>query len=644
MSTINSANVQVGQSNTPANNITLSTSNSGDLVVSKGASGALVEITRIKNNGEVDASKAGYTPAGTGAVATTVQAHQRKITYASEYGTFQQAITASAGGALYLDSDISVSSSTILDLSACSNTLVYGPGKIIGPAVSVQGQPTAYMKLWGTLGSGVGYGSTIAEFASSFTLANSFAANDLLLLSNFPTDATDAYTEGGADAFGDKARTYANFSTSNLRQTRRKELALVRTATASAFTLMAGTVNAYPSTTALQFQKITPVSGIKFVGVTFENMHINLRYARDISFTACRGLACVLVGQNSYNITADFTEFDAKNTDSRIDFYDACKSLRVTGVYKNINTPADNAIVKFLGCVDFSADVIVEGCKGTAGNGVMVDTAFTESPNGYSDLPAINFSIRAVARGCDGQAVVVTCDPFAAKAQSGQIFLSSDDTGVLLKGCENVDVYGNINYADGSNNSLYLVGAVGTNIFGKLKGNVYNSTVTNPRNGAIQSNSGTSRIGSVSTAANQPAFLSSLSTATTNVTGDGTEVFIAFDSEQFDKSNNHTAGTFTAPLDGIYRFDITLKLNNVGAGHTTGWVRLLAGGANYYIQPSPAAIASASGDCALSLSTICQMTAGQTATAYLLVGGSTKTVGVQGSGLLETFWSGTLVN
>lgn len=57
MSTINSANLQVGQSVTPANNITLSTSAGGDLVVSKGASGALVEITRIKNNGEIESPK-----------------------------------------------------------------------------------------------------------------------------------------------------------------------------------------------------------------------------------------------------------------------------------------------------------------------------------------------------------------------------------------------------------------------------------------------------------------------------------------------------------------------------------------------------------------------------------------------------------
>ena len=73
MSTINSANVQVGQSVTPANNITLSTSAGGDLVINKGVFPSLTEISRIKNNGMQDAAKVEFTPSGADAVATTVQ-------------------------------------------------------------------------------------------------------------------------------------------------------------------------------------------------------------------------------------------------------------------------------------------------------------------------------------------------------------------------------------------------------------------------------------------------------------------------------------------------------------------------------------------------------------------------------------------
>ena len=81
MSTLNSSNIKIGQSITPANNITLSTSAGGDLVVSKGASEALVEITRIKNNGEMV-----YTPSGVGAVATTVQGKLRESVSVKDFG------------------------------------------------------------------------------------------------------------------------------------------------------------------------------------------------------------------------------------------------------------------------------------------------------------------------------------------------------------------------------------------------------------------------------------------------------------------------------------------------------------------------------------------------------------------------------
>jgi hypothetical protein len=81
MSTLNALNIRVGQSSTPANNITVNTDTSGDLVFNKGAPGALTEITRIKNNGEL-----AYTPAGTGAVATTVQSKLRESVSVKDFG------------------------------------------------------------------------------------------------------------------------------------------------------------------------------------------------------------------------------------------------------------------------------------------------------------------------------------------------------------------------------------------------------------------------------------------------------------------------------------------------------------------------------------------------------------------------------
>ena len=119
MSTINSANVQVGQSVTPANNITLSTSAGGDLVVNKGASGALVEITRIKNNGEMV-----YTPSGAGAVATTVQGKLRESVSVKDFGAVGDGVTDDTAAVIAADDNgyAKVTGSSVIALGATTAT------------------------------------------------------------------------------------------------------------------------------------------------------------------------------------------------------------------------------------------------------------------------------------------------------------------------------------------------------------------------------------------------------------------------------------------------------------------------------------------------------------------------------------------
>ena len=93
MSTLNSSNIQIGQSITSSNNITLSTASNGDLLINKGASGALTEISRITNAGLIDASKVSFTPNGTGAVATTVQGKLREQVSVKDFGAVGDGVT-----------------------------------------------------------------------------------------------------------------------------------------------------------------------------------------------------------------------------------------------------------------------------------------------------------------------------------------------------------------------------------------------------------------------------------------------------------------------------------------------------------------------------------------------------------------------
>lgn len=59
-------------------------------------------------------SLVGHIAAGTGAVATTVQAFFRRFLFASQYGTFAQAVTAAATKRLWIDSAITISTDTTI--------------------------------------------------------------------------------------------------------------------------------------------------------------------------------------------------------------------------------------------------------------------------------------------------------------------------------------------------------------------------------------------------------------------------------------------------------------------------------------------------------------------------------------------------
>jgi len=82
MSNIVSSNHQIGQNTTADLNITLNTDTNGDLVINRGVYPTLTEISRFPNAGGGQE----YMPAGTGAVATTVQDELRQRVSVRNFG------------------------------------------------------------------------------------------------------------------------------------------------------------------------------------------------------------------------------------------------------------------------------------------------------------------------------------------------------------------------------------------------------------------------------------------------------------------------------------------------------------------------------------------------------------------------------
>lgn len=115
MSTVKANQHQVGSNVTPDKNIVFTTDvSTGDLVINKGVfDGTLTEISRIMNAG----GGVQYVPAGTGAVATTVQAKLRDIGTGSLEGVLPASV-----GSLYLRSNGGANTTLYVKESGTGNT------------------------------------------------------------------------------------------------------------------------------------------------------------------------------------------------------------------------------------------------------------------------------------------------------------------------------------------------------------------------------------------------------------------------------------------------------------------------------------------------------------------------------------------
>lgn len=143
----------------------------------------------------------------------------------------------------------------------------------------------------------------------------------------------------------------------------------------------------------------------------------------------------------------------------------------------------------------------------------------------------------------------------------------------------------------------------------------------------------------------QSSFLAYRSADVANVTGDGTVYTCTFNTEVFDRNSDYNNGTytFTAPVTGLYRFDLNIGAGTLGAAHTIGLIQLVTTGRTFNSNYSSWGVARASNNIYMyETSVLTTMTAGDTATTNFQVYNSTKTVTFYG-GAVNSWWSGNLV-
>ena len=144
----------------------------------------------------------------------------------------------------------------------------------------------------------------------------------------------------------------------------------------------------------------------------------------------------------------------------------------------------------------------------------------------------------------------------------------------------------------------------------------------------------------------QPAFLAYNGSAINNVTGNNGQYIGVFGSPLIDQADNYDdTSTFTAPVDGRYRFSANITLNGVTTSGTRGRLRIITTDKTFetYFNPSNS---EATTDVAssISMSTLADMDTNDTATVGIMVGGEgSDVVDWAGSSELITSFSGELV-
>lgn len=138
----------------------------------------------------------------------------------------------------------------------------------------------------------------------------------------------------------------------------------------------------------------------------------------------------------------------------------------------------------------------------------------------------------------------------------------------------------------------------------------------------------------------QPCFRAYSSVNLPNVTGDGSNYIVIFDSVSYDRGSdfNTATGTFTAPVLGVYIFVVNIQFSNLGAGNTQGVITVSSSSDLQVIYDmSSGTTRDANNNIMVSGSAMCLLGAGGTATVTVAVFGGAKTVGVTNGTDRSTF-------
>ena len=132
----------------------------------------------------------------------------------------------------------------------------------------------------------------------------------------------------------------------------------------------------------------------------------------------------------------------------------------------------------------------------------------------------------------------------------------------------------------------------------------------------------------------QPTFQVFNSAPVTNVTGDGTNFAVTFDTVDYDVGTGFASPNYTAGQNGTYLFTCSIVLIGLLNTHVSGqlFFKTSTGQTQYGMRMNPWAM-SDGGNLAIEATSLFKMTAGESVFINLQVSGGTKVVNVFGAAL-----------
>ena len=139
-----------------------------------------------------------------------------------------------------------------------------------------------------------------------------------------------------------------------------------------------------------------------------------------------------------------------------------------------------------------------------------------------------------------------------------------------------------------------------------------------------------------------PAFLARNSSTDSNVTGNGTEATIDFDTEVFDQGGDFASDTFTAPVTGRYQLNVSCEVSGVTSSHTVGQLQIKTSNRTIMAdQNDTFQSAGSNGQCMYHGSFLADMDAGDTVTCTMTVHNGSQVVDILAN---NTHFSGFLAS